>query len=132
MAKKSRLAAKQPTILEFAVGNIDQETFDEVADKISLEMSRMLFRHQVDRCLITPGLKGAFMYVHVLKAEYFNEFKKSLNSTSRFIVSSLRDHIFKENNILYPTALDVIKENKVWNKMKTECDKIGYCSFTKL
>ena len=76
MAKKSRLAAKQPTILEFAVGNIDQETFDEVADKISLEMSRMLFRHQVDRCLITPGLKGAFMYVHVLKAEYFNEFKK--------------------------------------------------------
>ncbi|MBS3056303.1 MAG: DUF438 domain-containing protein [Candidatus Aenigmarchaeota archaeon] len=62
----------------------------------------------------------------------FNEFKKSLNSTSRFIVSSLRDHIFKENNILYPTALDVIKENKVWNKMKTECDKIGYCSFTKL
>ena len=43
---------------------------------------------------------------------------------------TLRDHIFKENNILYPTALEVIKENSVWKKMKDDCDKIGYCCFT--
>lgn len=60
----------------------------------------------------------------------FNEFKKELDIVSKFIVFTLRDHIFKENNILYPMALDVILESGVWDKMKVKCDKIGYCCFT--
>lgn len=60
----------------------------------------------------------------------FNTFKKRLDTISRFIVPTLRDHIFKENNILYPMALQVIQEKNIWDKMKTECDKIGYCCFT--
>ena len=60
----------------------------------------------------------------------FNDFKKKLDTAAKFIVMILRDHIFKENNILYPTALEVIKENSVWEKMKDDCDKIGYCCFT--
>lgn len=39
----------------------------------------------------------------------------------------LRDHIFKENNILYPSALNELKE---WDTIKDECDEIGYCCFT--
>ena len=60
----------------------------------------------------------------------FYDFKKKLNTTAQFIVTILRDHIFKENNILYPTALEVIKEKGVWKKMEDDCDKIGYCCFT--
>ena len=41
-----------------------------------------------------------------------------------------RDHIFKENNILYPTSLEVIQDADTWQKLKDACDKIGYCCFT--
>lgn len=60
----------------------------------------------------------------------FNTFKKRLDTVAKSIIHTLRDHIFKENNILYPTALQVIQEDKVWHNMKLECDKIGYCCFT--
>lgn len=60
----------------------------------------------------------------------FDKFKKELDRISQFIVLTLRDHIFKENSILYPTALQVIPESEVWQGMKQEADKIGYCCFT--
>ena len=59
----------------------------------------------------------------------FNNFKKELNENAEYIVLTLRDHIFKENNILYPTAKQVIPEEK-WQKIRELGDKIGYCSFT--
>lgn len=59
----------------------------------------------------------------------FSEFKEQLDSIVRFIVPALRDHIFKENNILYPTALAVIDNEEVWLKLKTQCDEVGYCCF---
>ncbi len=43
---------------------------------------------------------------------------------------TLRDHIFKENNILYPMAVQVILEPEKWADMKLKCDEIGYCCFT--
>ncbi|MEK7279398.1 MAG: hypothetical protein AAB090_01970 [Nitrospirota bacterium] len=60
----------------------------------------------------------------------FNTFRKRLDVTARFIVLTLRDHIFKENNILYPMALQVIQDKNSWDKLKSACDKIGYCCFT--
>jgi hypothetical protein len=60
----------------------------------------------------------------------FEEFKRKLDATARLIVPLLRDHIFKENNILYPTAVEMIREEQVWQRMKQECDTIGYCCFT--
>ena len=60
----------------------------------------------------------------------FTEFKNKLNASSNILIMTLRDHIFKENNILYPMALEVIKDSKDWNKLKEACDKIGYCCFT--
>lgn len=60
----------------------------------------------------------------------FDTFKRRLDTVAKFVTFTLRDHIFKENNILYPTALQVIHEDEVWRKMRLECDKIGYCCFT--
>lgn len=60
----------------------------------------------------------------------FTEFKSRLNASSKLLILSLRDHIFKENNILYPTSLEVIKDAETWQKLKESCDKIGYCCFT--
>jgi hypothetical protein len=45
------------------------------------------------------------------------------------LCTTLRHHIYKEDNILYPMALDAIESQEQWANMKAECDRIGYCSF---
>jgi hypothetical protein len=60
----------------------------------------------------------------------FKLFQKQLDTVAKLLIMTLRDHIFKENNILYPTALQVISDPEVWQQMKQECDLIGYCCFT--
>lgn len=56
--------------------------------------------------------------------------KSIIDETSKYLVFQLRDHIYKENYILYPTAIDAIKDNEIWKGMKEKCDLIGYCPFT--
>lgn len=56
--------------------------------------------------------------------------KSLIDETSKYLVFQLRDHIYKENYILYPTAVDAIKEKEIWKEMKDKCDVIGYCPFT--
>jgi DUF438 domain-containing protein len=60
----------------------------------------------------------------------FTESKEKLDEVSKYIVFQLRDHIYKENYILYPTAVDAIKEKNLWEEMKEKCNVIGYCPFT--
>jgi len=60
----------------------------------------------------------------------FADFKARVNDAVKFIVPTLEDHIFKENNILYPAALRLIEDEDVWARLKVECDQIGYCCFT--
>lgn len=59
-----------------------------------------------------------------------DSFKKKLQSISQYIVPVLREHIDKENNILYPLAFEVVQDKSNWIKMKKDCDAIGYCCFT--
>lgn len=56
-----------------------------------------------------------------------NKNKKDIVELIDYLVLNLRDHIFKENNILYPSALEELVE---WDQMKKEGDEIGYCCFT--
>lgn len=60
----------------------------------------------------------------------FAEVKKVIDEVSKYIVFHLRDHIYKENYILYPTSVDAIKEKNLWEDMKKRADVIGYCGFT--
>ena len=60
----------------------------------------------------------------------FKEYKRELKRLSNAICFEQQDHIFKENFILYPIALETINSESKWDNMKSECDKIGYCSFT--
>jgi len=58
------------------------------------------------------------------------EFRKELAGLAAFIVFNLRDHIFKEDSILYPAAWRTITSKAEWERIREECDRIGYCSFT--
>ncbi len=63
------------------------------------------------------------------KLENFASFKQELWDTSKELQSKLSSHFYKENNILFPAAMGVIKENE-WVEIRKEFDRIGYCCFT--
>ena len=53
-----------------------------------------------------------------------------IDETMHRIISNLMLHIQKEDNVLYPLALETIDDPAVWEKMRVRCDEIGYCTFT--
>jgi len=59
----------------------------------------------------------------------FEDFKTQLAETAQFLNNALSSHVFKENNILLPTAMRVVTEQEL-TEVKREFDEIGYCSFT--
>jgi hypothetical protein len=59
----------------------------------------------------------------------FPDFKRDLGEAAKPLCSLLPSHFFKENNILFPTALQVIT-SKEWEETRKEFDEIGYCPLT--
>jgi DUF438 domain-containing protein len=60
----------------------------------------------------------------------FSDCRHKIDELAKHIVFHLRGHIYKENYILYPTAIDAIKDVDLWEEMKKKSDDIGYCPFT--
>jgi hypothetical protein len=59
----------------------------------------------------------------------FHDFRTQLGEVAKPLCSILPSHFFKENNILFPTALQVVT-SKEWEEARKEFDEIGYCCFT--
>jgi len=59
----------------------------------------------------------------------FQDFKRQLGETAESLNNLLPSHFFKENSILFPTALRVITDEE-WKEIRKEFDEIGYCCFT--
>lgn len=59
----------------------------------------------------------------------FTTLKERVIELGEYLVRELDSHIFKENNILYQIALQVLSPDE-WDRIKSVCDKIGYCCFT--
>jgi len=51
-----------------------------------------------------------------------------LKRASDGLAEMLSHHFYKENNILFPTALKVVEEGE-WKEIRREFDEIGYCCF---
>jgi PAS domain S-box-containing protein len=59
----------------------------------------------------------------------FADFKSELGQFAKPLCGLLPSHFFKENNILFPAALQVVP-NDEWSEVRSEFDEIGYCCFT--
>ncbi|MEM4251306.1 MAG: DUF438 domain-containing protein, partial [Candidatus Bathyarchaeia archaeon] len=57
------------------------------------------------------------------------QFRRELDELSVSVSETISKHFYKENNILFPTALKVIPQNE-WREIREQFDEIGYCSFT--
>ncbi|MBU0519300.1 PAS domain-containing protein [bacterium] len=59
----------------------------------------------------------------------YADFTSELSKQSRNLQQRLMDHFFKENNILFPMALDVLSESE-WEEVTAQFKQIGYCEFS--
>lgn len=59
----------------------------------------------------------------------YRRFVRKVKEIAEYLIKELPDHIYKEDNILYPMAIQVIPGEK-WKEIKERCDEIGYCCFT--
>jgi DUF438 domain-containing protein len=59
----------------------------------------------------------------------FQSFKDQLLETAIALSNLLQNHFYKENNVLFPAAMNVIIEQE-WLDIRREFDEIGYCCFT--
>jgi PAS domain S-box-containing protein len=59
----------------------------------------------------------------------YTDFKTRLSNAAKPLCSLLQDHFFKENNILFPTALQTVTDEE-WQDVRKEFDEIGYPVFT--
>jgi DUF438 domain-containing protein len=59
----------------------------------------------------------------------FLRWKRRLDAAVNKFVPMVREHIYKEENVIYPNALKVIQDPRKWNEMKSLCDDIGITCF---
>ncbi|MCP2520323.1 DUF438 domain-containing protein [Candidatus Aminicenantes bacterium AC-708-M15] len=73
--------------------------------------------------------KGIYKLVDEYKKLVFEDFVKRLEESAMSLAEIFSNHFLKENKILFPTALNVIKEDE-WIEIRKEFDELGYCCFT--
>ena len=59
----------------------------------------------------------------------FQGFAGQLGEVGISLAEMLSSHFYKENNILYPIALQVMEESE-WKDIRHQFDELGYCCFT--
>jgi len=73
--------------------------------------------------------KELYAAVETHEKARFKSFAIKLEETAIALGEMLSSHFYKENNILFPTALKVIEATE-WTDIRKQFDEIGYCCFT--
>ena len=58
----------------------------------------------------------------------YQEFLDKIGPVIEFLTTNLTDHIYKEDNILYPMAYETLEKSE-WKEVRKKFDAIGYCCF---
>ncbi len=126
------------------------DAFGELGDLVShfRESEKHYLREEnalfpvIEKCGVTEPPKIMWMehdLIRHIKKEIFETFENlkrnptsemynSLRELAGKLFTSLKSHFFKENSVLFPTALKLVSENE-WQKVKRDFDEIGYCCF---
>jgi DUF438 domain-containing protein len=80
-----------------------------------------------DHIYIKIAIDDLMKLVRTFNPTCLDEFKVRLNSITKYLCLTMVEHILQEDNILYPVALEVIRDQQVWDRIKAICDDIGYC-----
>ena len=69
-----------------------------------------------------------FEIISDMKNRNFKEFLDLVTPIVEFLTKNLEDHIYKEDNILYPMSLETLGKAE-WKDVRKKFDIIGYCCF---
>jgi len=72
--------------------------------------------------------KALFEIVMHVENKNFLEFLAAVGPIIEFLTKNLEEHIYKEDNILYPMAYQTLEKNE-WKDVRKKFDAIGYCCF---
>jgi len=73
--------------------------------------------------------KELYEFVEKQKTMSPADFAIGFDDLSASLANLFQSHFYKENNILFPTALKVITKDE-WTEIKKQFDELGYCCFT--
>jgi uncharacterized protein len=62
------------------------------------------------------------------ESKSFKDFLDLVTPLIEFITKNLEEHIYKEDNILYPMSLQTLEKDE-WKDVRKKFDAIGYCCF---
>jgi len=65
--------------------------------------------------------------IGALKQISLIEFSTTLTSIAGHLSTITMEHLAQEDILLYPIALGMIDDNKIWKQIKILCEDIGYC-----
>jgi len=123
---------------------INQSTIDYAKIKAFLHFTETFAEphHQKEEQVLFPALEkkgipneggpiGMMLLEHSTKRDYLTKMREAikendedkLKENTRAMISLLRDHIYKENNILYPCVQDVLTKEELAN-LALQCEKI--------
>lgn len=54
-------------------------------------------------------------------------FKSRLAKTVKYLCPMMREHLFHEDKVLFPLAIAMVEDERVWQNLKRVCLEIGYC-----
>lgn len=87
-----------------------------------------LFEHiESEHIHIQMSINDLVKLIIVFDKMPFGTFKKRLMSTVRYLCPLMREHLFHEDRALFPLAISMIDDDKVWENLRRICDEIDYC-----
>ena len=123
---------------------INQPTIDQAKIEEFLHFTEIFAEphHQKEEQVLFPALEnkgipneggpiGMMLLEHAAKRDYLAKMRESLQKNDKAklkentqsMISLLRDHIYKEDNILYPCAQDALTKDELIN-LASQCEKI--------
>ena len=105
----------------------EEETLFPALERHDIAEPPQIFR--LDHAEFRERKQQLYQLAHNPQDYDFAQFKSQVIELGEYLSKELDSHIFKEDNILYQIALQVLDPEE-WAKVKKECDKIGYCCFT--
>ena len=73
--------------------------------------------------------KKEFYNAMMAEQENFEKFVGAVGPIIEYLTKNLEEHIYKEDNILYPMSLETLEKDE-WKMVRKKFDVIGYCCFT--
>jgi DUF438 domain-containing protein len=109
-----------------------EEHMDRENDVLFPALSRQgwqsLFTHiEHEHTYIQMSINDLVKLITTFDKMPFNNFKTRLLATVRYLCPLLREHLSREDRAIFPLAVSMIRDDKVWDRLRRICNEIDYC-----